>query len=164
MSLMPRALIVLATLALVVFVFVGCDSGTPQPSPTPVVAPTTPAAVPTAVPAAATGPSPTPKPTAVPATTTEPSPTPKPTATVAPLPTSTPAPEAALAPEPVTGPTPPVAGERAYSSTFHGITVDDPWHWLEDEDYPTVDDEEVLAYLGRRRTSTSMPAWLPTRH
>ena len=25
--------------------------------------------------------------------------------------------------------------------------MDDPWHWLEDEDYPTVDDEEVLAYL-----------------
>ena len=25
--------------------------------------------------------------------------------------------------------------------------MEDPWHWLEDEDYPTVDDEDVLAYL-----------------
>ena len=44
-------------------------------------------------------------------------------------------------------PPPPVAGERPHSYTHHGITVEDPWHWLEDEDYPTVDDEDVLAYL-----------------
>ena len=25
--------------------------------------------------------------------------------------------------------------------------MEDPWHWLEDEDYPTIDDEDVLAYL-----------------
>ena len=25
--------------------------------------------------------------------------------------------------------------------------VEDPWHWLEDQDYPTIDDEDVLAYL-----------------
>ena len=25
--------------------------------------------------------------------------------------------------------------------------MEDPWHWLEDEDYPTVDDEEVISYL-----------------
>ena len=25
--------------------------------------------------------------------------------------------------------------------------MEEPWHWLEDEDYPTVDDEDVLAYL-----------------
>ena len=25
--------------------------------------------------------------------------------------------------------------------------MEDPWHWLEGEDYPTVDDEDVLAYL-----------------
>ena len=42
---------------------------------------------------------------------------------------------------------PPVAGERPHSYTHHGITVEDPWHWLEDEDYPTVDDEDVIAYL-----------------
>ena len=40
-----------------------------------------------------------------------------------------------------------MAGERPHSFTHHGITVEDPWHWLEDEDYPTVDDEDVLAYL-----------------
>ena len=25
--------------------------------------------------------------------------------------------------------------------------MEDPWHWLQDEDYPTVDDEDVIAYL-----------------
>ena len=25
--------------------------------------------------------------------------------------------------------------------------MEDPWNWLEDEDYPTVDDEDVIAYL-----------------
>ena len=25
--------------------------------------------------------------------------------------------------------------------------MEDPWNWLEDEDYPTIDDEDVLAYL-----------------
>ena len=44
-------------------------------------------------------------------------------------------------------PTPPVAGERAHSYTYHGITLEDPWQWLEDEDYPTVDDEDIIAYL-----------------
>ena len=44
-------------------------------------------------------------------------------------------------------PTSPVAGERPHRYTHHEITVEDPWHWLEDEDYPTVDDEDVLAYL-----------------
>ncbi|MEE8372042.1 MAG: S9 family peptidase, partial [Sphingomonadales bacterium] len=31
--------------------------------------------------------------------------------------------------------------------THHGITVHDPFAGLKDEDYPTVDDEETLAYL-----------------
>ena len=44
-------------------------------------------------------------------------------------------------------PIPPIAGERPHSFTHHGITVQDPWHWLRDQDYPTVDDEDVLAYL-----------------
>ena len=43
--------------------------------------------------------------------------------------------------------TPPVAGQRPHSFTHHGITIEDPWHWLRDPDYPTVDDEDVLAYL-----------------
>ncbi len=44
-------------------------------------------------------------------------------------------------------PTPPVAGERAYRFTRHGVTIDDPWHWLRDAAYPTVEDPDVLAYL-----------------
>ena len=42
---------------------------------------------------------------------------------------------------------PPVAGQRPHSFTHHGITVEDPWSWLRDPDYPTVDDADVLAYL-----------------
>ena len=44
-------------------------------------------------------------------------------------------------------PPPPVAATKAHSSTRHGYTIDDPWHWLKDEGYPQVDDPEVLAYL-----------------
>ena len=66
---------------------------------------------------------------------------------------SRPTPEATPEPEPTPDataaaePTSPIAGERPHSYTHHEITVEDPWHWLEDEDYPTVDDEDVLAYL-----------------
>ena len=42
---------------------------------------------------------------------------------------------------------PPVAGERPHSFTHHGITIEDPWHWLRDPGYPTVEDADVLAYL-----------------
>lgn len=42
---------------------------------------------------------------------------------------------------------PPVAGQRPHSYTRHGVTVDDPWHWLRDPAYPAVDDADVLAYL-----------------
>ena len=42
---------------------------------------------------------------------------------------------------------PPVAEQRPHSFTHHGITVEDPWSWLRDPDYPTVDDEDVLDYL-----------------
>ena len=44
-------------------------------------------------------------------------------------------------------PAPPRAEQRPYSYERHGIRVDDPWHWLRDESYPTVDDADVLAYL-----------------
>ena len=47
-----------------------------------------------------------------------------------------------------TAPTsPPVAERRDYSFTTHGITLSDPYHWLKDQSYPVVDDEDVLAYL-----------------
>ena len=42
---------------------------------------------------------------------------------------------------------PPVADRRPHSYTHHGITIEDPWHWLRDNGYPTVDDADVLAYL-----------------
>ena len=44
-------------------------------------------------------------------------------------------------------PAPPVAEQRAHSFEHHGIRVDDPYHWLKDQSYPTVDDEDVLSYL-----------------
>ena len=42
---------------------------------------------------------------------------------------------------------PPVAGRRSHTVTHHGVTIEDPWHWLRDPGYPTVEDEDVLAYL-----------------
>jgi oligopeptidase B len=36
---------------------------------------------------------------------------------------------------------------RAAEFSHHGITVDDPFQWLRDADYPEVNDTEVLEYL-----------------
>ena len=44
-------------------------------------------------------------------------------------------------------PAPPVAGQRPYSFTRHGVTIEDPWRWLRDPGYPAVEDADVLAYL-----------------
>ena len=44
-------------------------------------------------------------------------------------------------------PVPPKAEQRPHSSTHHGVTIDDPWHWLRDPSYPNVEDADVLAYL-----------------
>ncbi len=44
-------------------------------------------------------------------------------------------------------PTPPVAEARPSSYTLHGLTVEDPYRWLKDDSFPTVDDQAVLAYL-----------------
>jgi len=44
-------------------------------------------------------------------------------------------------------PEPPRAEQRPYSYERHGVTVEDPWHWLRDPGYPNVADEAVLAYL-----------------
>lgn len=43
--------------------------------------------------------------------------------------------------------TPPVAATRAHSFTRHGVTVEDPYAWLKDPNYPDVTDPDVLAYL-----------------
>ncbi|MDC0886644.1 S9 family peptidase [Altererythrobacter sp.] len=42
---------------------------------------------------------------------------------------------------------PPVAEKREHSYTHHGITIADPYHWLKDQSYPKVDDEDVLDYV-----------------
>jgi oligopeptidase B len=42
---------------------------------------------------------------------------------------------------------PPVAEKRAHSYTHHGITIEDPYDWLYDKSYPTVDDEDVLNHV-----------------
>ena len=42
---------------------------------------------------------------------------------------------------------PPIAEQRPYSFERHGVTIEDPWHWLRDQGYPKVDDADVLAYL-----------------
>jgi len=47
----------------------------------------------------------------------------------------------------MTEPTPPVAATRPHSFTAHGVTVDDPYAWLKDSNYPEVDDPEILGYL-----------------
>lgn len=66
---------------------------------------------------------------------------------------ATPSSEGNETPEPVISsgvgslPSPPVAGQKPHSFTRHGVTVEDPWHWLRDPKYPTVEDAEVLAYL-----------------
>ena len=44
-------------------------------------------------------------------------------------------------------PAPPKAEQRPYSYERHGVTFEDPWHWLRDPKYPNVDDPGVLAYL-----------------
>ena len=44
-------------------------------------------------------------------------------------------------------PAPPRAEQRPFSYERHGVTIDDPWAWLRDKDYPNVQDEDVLAYL-----------------
>jgi oligopeptidase B len=43
--------------------------------------------------------------------------------------------------------TPPIAPPKPHSREIHGITIEDPWHWLRDPAYPEVQDSEILAYL-----------------
>ena len=48
----------------------------------------------------------------------------------------------------VTEPTsPPIAEKRDYSYSHHGITIADPYHWMKDQSYPTIDDKDVLDHL-----------------
>ena len=41
----------------------------------------------------------------------------------------------------------PVAERRPHSETYHGQELADPYFWLKDQSYPTIDDEDVLNYL-----------------
>jgi oligopeptidase B len=43
--------------------------------------------------------------------------------------------------------TPPTAPTRPHQFTAHGVTIDDPYAWLKDPNYPEVTDPEILAYL-----------------
>ena len=47
-----------------------------------------------------------------------------------------------------TAPTsPPIAEKREHTYTHHGITISDPYHWLKDQSYPVIDDEDILDYV-----------------
>lgn len=47
---------------------------------------------------------------------------------------------------------PPVATRKAHRSTWHGVTLEDHYHWLRDANYPDVTDPQVLAYLEEENT------------
>jgi oligopeptidase B len=49
--------------------------------------------------------------------------------------------------KPATLPAPPTAERRPYRIEHHGVTIEDPWHWLRDPKYPEVNDPDVIAYL-----------------
>ena len=43
---------------------------------------------------------------------------------------------------------PPVAKRIEHSRVIHGVTLEDPYHWLKDPRYPEVTEQAVLEYLG----------------
>lgn len=43
----------------------------------------------------------------------------------------------------------PVAPQVPFIAKHHQRTLDDPYHWLKDQGYPEVDDENVLSYLNQ---------------
>jgi oligopeptidase B len=49
-------------------------------------------------------------------------------------------------------PPPPKAEQRPQSFEYHGHVIEDPWHWIRDQGYPNVTDENVLAYLKAENT------------
>src|SRR5215213_7438545 len=63
--------------------------------------------------------------------------------------------------KPVSLAAPPAAERRPYSYQRHGVTIEDPWHWLRDPKYPEVDDPDVLAYL--RAENAYFEAWASGR-
>ena len=47
--------------------------------------------------------------------------------------------------KPVDISTPPQAEQRPYTYERHGVTIEDPWHWLRDPKYPRVTGSYFLA-------------------
>ncbi len=47
----------------------------------------------------------------------------------------------------MTAPRPPIAKRINHRQTVHGVTLDDPYHWLKDPGYPEVTEQPVLDYL-----------------
>jgi len=41
----------------------------------------------------------------------------------------------------------PIAPKQDNERSYHGLTLSDPYFWLKDQEYPTVNDSEVLDYL-----------------
>lgn len=42
---------------------------------------------------------------------------------------------------------PPIAEKRPNSTTVHGVTITDDYHWLRDPGYPKIENKEILAHL-----------------
>jgi oligopeptidase B len=42
---------------------------------------------------------------------------------------------------------PPVAAKRPHEATWHGVTLTDDYHWMRDQGYPVIEDEEILRHL-----------------
>ena len=53
--------------------------------------------------------------------------------------------------------TPPVAPKKPFAVTHHGQTLEDPYAWLRDPNYPEVTDPEILAHLNAEN------AWFEAR-
>ncbi|MEE4301806.1 MAG: S9 family peptidase [Pseudomonadales bacterium] len=41
----------------------------------------------------------------------------------------------------------PIAEPRPHAAEWHGVRIEDPWHWLRDPAYPELRDDDVRAYL-----------------
>ena len=42
---------------------------------------------------------------------------------------------------------PPIAARKPHMNEAHGVKWEDEWHWIRDQNYPNVQDEDVLEYL-----------------
>ena len=43
----------------------------------------------------------------------------------------------------------PIAETKNYQQQYHDQTLQDPYNWLKDPEYPTVEDEQILDYLNK---------------